>query len=256
MPMNLDNLPVSNETKGVIARLESVWSRANNDLIGNSVTPKSLRAVLLFQFTATAHRYTRAVLAEIRGSSFDGIELILRSLIELLINAKYVLEDSTEMRARAYIANDSRIRLKWSNHIIKLLEDGSAPAMAKMASVSKYKTLRDGIAKDLEGLVQQHGEESLSWPSLVERARLSDTEELYATVFRYLSQQTHSTVRGLDRFLSERKDGSIEFRVDLNSEEIYRSVVSVYNTYVALLVESNERLGVPSDDTLVGFDIV
>lgn len=239
----------------VFYKLKKLWVAVNSDMGGSQIKHHGdLRLLVLISITAGIHRLVRGILAEIQGNSIDCLDLVTRSFVEALINVKYILEDDTEMRARAYIVQDNKDRITALKRLIPLLETQNAPAMAKVTDAEKCKKLQKEIEAELTELETQHGTKNLIWPDLKQRAKKSNNEELYATAIWLLSLDTHLTARGLDRFIKEKPDGGVI--VDLGQDLSRASLIltTIYTTYMALLNECSQRLGCPQKTVIKPFD--
>lgn len=249
-------IPLTTEARDILGKLEELWNFANSATQGHTIQWQSdLRRVILMSMTGAFHRTIRAILSEIRGGSVDGLDSHVRSLVEGLINTKYIIEDNTQMRARAYIAHDHRDRIAELRRLIPLLERNAAPGMATATDAERYRNLLAQLEQELNQTEAQYGRDSIRWPSLEERARTSNTEELYATAFWLLSLDAHMTARGLDRFMREGENNNLIIELGQDLSRVYMHLRTAYISYLALLNESSNMLKVPSRQELDRFEL-
>ena len=127
--------------------------------------------------------------------------------------------------------------------------------MATVTDAQRYRNLLAQLEQELTQTETQYGRDTIRWPSLQERARLSNAEELYATAFWLLSLDAHMTSRGLDRFM--RDGGNNNFVVELGQDlsRSYMHFRTAHICYLALLNESNRLFGVPPREELDRFEL-
>lgn len=250
------NIPFPSEAKVMLDKVESLWKYADTATQGHTIQWQGdLRRVILMQMTGAFHRTIRAILAEIRGGSVDGLDSHTRSIVEGLISTKYILEDDTQMRARAFIAHDHRDRISSLRRLIPLLDRNAAPGMATVTDAQRYRNLLAQLEQELIQTEAQYGKNNIRWPSLQERARLSNSEELYATAFWLLSLDAHMTSRGLDRFMREGVNNNLIVELGQDLSRSYMHLRTIYISYLALLNECNRLFGVPPRRELDQFEL-
>ena len=236
-------------------RLEQLWDFVDSTISKQTIsTNNDLRLLVLASITTATHRLIRGVIAQIKNLYIDGVDILTRSLAEGLINVKYIIEDETQMRARAYIVADHIDRINSLKRLISLLEQKKAPGMATVTDAERYKMLKSQLETELLGFKNQYGEDNLVWPNLEQRARMSNSEELYATVIWLLSLDSHLTARGLDRFMKEKEDGGVIIDLGQDLSRISLHLTTIYITYMALLNECSTRLDIPLKKDLEQFD--
>lgn len=249
-------LKLSDSSRPIINRLDELWNFSESEMRGKDFQINGdLRLIILSQITGVASRTVHAVLTQVKNNSFYGVDFLLRPLVEGLINYKYIKEDDTQMRARAFIADDLRSKLANVRRLIPLLENNQAPAMSTVTNAEKYRELELRLTQEQNELIELYGKENITFPSLEERARQSNTSEIYATSYWLLCQDSHLTPTGLDRYMRE-EDGQLKVIWDLNLERFNMSIRTFYIIFSALLSESNEKFGIPQKEGLDGFEAI
>jgi hypothetical protein len=173
--MPLPPLPLTQSQRRLIRQLDELWNWADTKLSGHPLPEDDLRLTVLFQLSGATHRLVRAIIAQVWGGSVDGLEGRMRSMIEALINIRYILAEQKDTRARAFIVDDQRSRRKVCNWMIPLMANGKAPSMALNITLDFWKNQEAKLAEELADLESHYGRDDLKWPSLEERARLGDT---------------------------------------------------------------------------------
>jgi len=254
--MTQKTVPLSTASERLLQQLENLWNFMDSALSSRQFPAQNdLRLFILASVTAATFRIIRAIIRQIRGGSVDGIEILIRSLVEGMVNVKYILEDTTQMRARAYIADDLRDRLANVRRLIPLLAKGTARGMATVTDADRYRKLERQLQQERQDLKDQYGEKNLRFPSLEQRAKLSGTEELYSTAFWLFSLDTHFTARGLDRFMNTQNNNIvIELGQDLS--RIYLSLRSTYIIFCALLNECSQYFNIPQREEFKKYDFI
>ena len=178
---------LTNKQQCWIKELEELWNFFDTRLKGYSLNSDDLRLKLLLTMTIAIHRLIRGFLAQLRGGSNDNLQSKLRTLTEAFINVRYILSDDTDSRAKAFVLDSKKIRIKRLNNIIRLVEQGEASSKAAVGSIESYIELRESLRQEVSEEENRLGESSLSWPPVEQRARQAGLEEYYPTVFYLFS---------------------------------------------------------------------
>lgn len=241
----------------LLQKLEALWNYADRTLGSQSFASKNdLRLVILSSVTAAIHRLTKSTMVQLKGGSTAGLDTILRSCGEGLINVKYILEDETQMRARAYIIDDHRDRITSIERLIPFFKEREELSLTTSADSERLKKLQDQLKQELSDFESKYGKDKLVWPRLDQRAQRSKTEGIYTTVIWLLSLDAHLTARGLDRFMKEKADGGliIDLGQDLSRIDLY--LKTAYIIYMALLNECSTYFNLPPRAGLDRFDFI
>ncbi len=230
-----------------IKELEELWNFFHECLKGYSLETSDLRFGLLLNMTVMVHRLIRGFLAQLKGDSNDFLESRLRAMVEADFTITYILADETGNRARAFILDAKRSRLRALTRILRLLEQKKTPAMEEVNTIENYKKLKLSLEQELSG------KEHIKWPNLELRAKAVNAEELYATVIWSFSEDTHMTAEGLNRYLRS-IEGGIGVLVGLDLSELDRQVQTAYISYLALLNTCSQHLGFPTHEELQSFN--
>ncbi len=247
------SLLIPPEAQGLVQRLEDLWNLGDEKMTGQHFqTNNDLRNVLLLQFSAAASRTTQAALTQIKNGTMHSLDFLLRPLIEGVITYKWILGDPTQMRARAYIVDDIRSRLANIRRLIPLLERNQAPGMATVTDATRYRELEAQLVTELRDFETRYGRDNLRLPNIEERARLGGSDEIYATAYWLLCQDTHLTVRGLDRYMTD-NNGQLGITWDVDFARFQIAVRSFYITLSAFFGECSNTFGTPAQSDLAPF---
>ncbi len=240
-------MKLTKKQEGWIKELEELWNFFDERLKNYSLKTNDLRYGLLLHMTVAVHRLIRGFLAQLKGGSNDYLESRLRAMVEADININYILADETGNRARAFILDGTRSRLRALTRLLRLLEQKKAPAMEEVNTIEDYKKQKLSLEQELAG------KEHLKWPKLEDRAKAVNSEEMYATVFWLFSEDTHMTAEGLNRYLKS-IEGGIGMLVGLDLRELGRQVQTAYVSYIAFINTCSQRFGFPTEEELRKFN--
>lgn len=230
-----------------IQELEDLWTFFHKRLEGYRLRTNDLRFGLLLNMTVMVHRHVRGLLAQLKGGSNDFLESRLRAIIEASITITYILADETGDRARAFALDAKRSRFRMLTRLLRLLEQNKAPAMEAVNTIEKYKELKLSLEQDLAE------QDNIRWPTLEQRAKEVNAEELYATVIWSFSEETHMTAESLNRYLRS-IEGGISMLVGLDLGELDRQIQTAYVSYLACLNTCSQYLGFPMQEDLQNFN--
>ena len=132
-----------------IKELEELWNFFDARLRNYSLRTSDLRLKLLLALTIAAHRLIRGFIAQLKGGSNDNLQSKLRTLTEAFINVKYILFDENDFRAKAFVLDSKKLRVRTLDKIIMLMEKERAPSMATINSLESYKELRDSLKQEV-----------------------------------------------------------------------------------------------------------
>lgn len=245
----MKNLELPEVAKPLVEQLRSLWKFSEDEMRGKDFQTKNdLRFIILLQITSAASRIVSSVLGQVDGGSFYNFEMLLRPLVEGIINYKYIKEDETQMRARAFIVNDLGSRI--AN--VRKMTTSPYVSSIPLQDIEGYKRLMTQLEAEKQEMIQQYGEDKLNFFSLQRRAELSETFDTYITLYWLLCQDTHMTSRGLDKYMKlDKEQLSISWDLDLGL--FTKHIQSFYTLFLALLGECSEVFGIPQKDKLGAF---
>lgn len=147
--MSNDHLELPEQSNPLVTLLEKLWKFSEDAMRGKTFkTGNDLRKIILLQITAATSRTIHSALIQIKGNSFYALDFLLRPIVEGLINYKYIKEDPTQMRTRAFIMDDIRTRLADVRRLIPLLERNRAPGMSKVTDAAGYRKLEKQLLQE------------------------------------------------------------------------------------------------------------
>lgn len=253
--MSLQPLALTPPQRRALRQLQKLHSWAQQTLAAHPINDDDLRHVVLFQFAGASHRLIRALIAEVKGGSSDNISSIMRALIEILINTKYILSTNDDTRARAFIFDDVRTRVRLCNKMIGVMSSGKADSMSSISTLESWQSDKDRLSQELAELESRWGRANIAWPKLEVRAKAAGLDELYAGPYWLFSQDEHLTARGLNRFMRERGE-SLYFSLEHDLHLLQSILEMAYVYFMALLNECSERTEFPAASELERFNSV
>jgi hypothetical protein len=141
------------------------------------------------------------------------------------------------------------------DRIIRLLEQDKAPSMAQVNSIENYRKIKLNLEQELAEQQNLLGRENVTWPTIERRAIGGNSEELYATVFGYFSQDTHMTAESLTRFLRE-VDGIAEFTTEPDLSILDQEIQTAFAYYLIFINICSQNLCFPTEEELKEFMVV
>ncbi len=236
-----------------IKELEELWNFFEARLKGYNLKTDDLRLKLLLALMVAAHRLIRGFIAQLKGGSNDNLQSKLRTLTEAFINVKYILSGENDFRAKAFILDSKKMRVRTLDKIIMLMEQEKAPSMAAINSLESYKELTESLKQEVSEDENRLGEKNAKWPSIEKRAKIAGLEEYYLTVFYFFSQDNHMSVDGLFRFLKE-VNGVTVFTTELDLSDLDQEIQSAYVYYLQFIILCSQNLGFPTEEELQRFN--
>jgi hypothetical protein len=244
---------VSNETENRLSWLEKLlaFGEAEVKKIDIPEADKDLRFPLLFSNTLAVQRLAHSVTALVKDGAVEGVPPILRSMVEAFINTKYLMDDVSQMRARAYILDDHTSRIKFINKVLESQRD--AKFLGK--PLTEWRALKNELTAEIREWKRRYGEGNLNWLNLWERARRIKEESMYLTVYWLFSQEVHVTSRGTSKFVKEDENGNIVFVHNPDvSDDVEKYLLTCFSLYLIFLKLCSQYFGIPIGESLEPFD--
>lgn len=245
-------MELSQKQERFLSQLEELWSFFDACLKNCKPTNHNFRPLMLLHVTLAVHRLIRGFIAQLKGGSNDGLQIYLRTLTEATININYIMSDTTDNSAKAFILDSKRSRIQVLGRIIHLLEQDRASSMARVNSLESYQELKLSLEQELSEQESRLGASNIRWPRIADRAVRGNCDELYATVFWQFSQDTHMTADSLDTFAQE-VDGEIAFTTEPDLSNLDQEIQTGFIYYLQLIILCSQNLGFPSEEELQTF---
>lgn len=244
---------LSKKQERLLNQLVKLWSFLDVRLKSYKLKTHDFRLIVLLNMTLAVHRLIRGFIAQLKGGSNDNLQSKLRILTEAIININYILSDETDKSAKAFILDSKRSRIKVLNRLINLLEQDRVPSMAQVNSIENYRNMKLSLEQELSEQQNLLGIGNVAWPPLEQRAIKGNSDELYATVFGYFSQDSHMTADSLDRFLKEVENGAA-FTTEPDLGVIDQEIQTAFAYYLIFINICSEKLGFPTQEELKEFN--
>lgn len=221
-----------------------------------------LRLHLLMEMVGAVHNYSEAIVLLIRGGKKEAAIVILRSLVETLINVQYVLSDSSEIHAAEFVLDDEYDRKRFMTKL-KAFAENNPKYQNLVQSYMSQQSPDDFITERANTIAQEESKQKrkIKLPKrLEERAKVADTaignpslEFMYLTIYWYFSTYAHLTARGLNNFIDQ-TDNRNTFIIGTNTRDIRNLLISTFAVYLGFLGEANKYFGLPSNEELKDFE--
>jgi hypothetical protein len=173
--------------------------------------------------------------------------ILLRTLLNLCINLKWMFEKSVPYRTRRYADFDVVFKQKG---IEALLRSGTRNEKETLIAKAKQNSAKINALKRKYGIPDDYDMNSWSGKPINDMAKETEMSWYYDLVYSFLSNHEHTNPNSVHEYFEEIKDGKMRIK-DLKSDEksqvmiiralhIYLEIVAVYNTQFETKVERNE----------------
>jgi len=244
---------LSKKQERFLSQLEELWNFFDARLKNYKPRNNNFRLLMLLHMTLAVHRLIRGFIALLKGGANDYLQIYLRTLAEATININYILSDTTDNSAKAFILDSKKSRIQALGRIIRLLEQERASSMARVNSIESYKDLKSSLEQELEEQKSRLGASNIRWPSIADRAVRGNCDEMYATVFWQFSQDTHMTADSLDRFAQE-VDGGIAFTTEPDLSNLDQEIQTAFIYYLEFINLCSDKLDFLAKEELSKFN--
>ena len=171
---------------------------------------------------------------------------MIRSLLEVFINTRYILDTNSNKRLILFHLADAQSRATFSSEMLDFTK-----RYPNFGSRDNQLTNRDFLQKQLDTAqdeisnLKKHYKIKIKnkLPNLLERAKANDSktkkekgtfEYNYQTIYRFFSNYAHLTSRGINSFLNPRPDGGYDL-ITGKSVDIGPAVSTSYAVYLFYL---------------------
>jgi hypothetical protein len=223
--------------------------------------PKKWLSVLMFIATQS---YSESILKLLAPPGvFDlAAEVVLRSLIENVINFNYIFSSRSDRNAWIFAIYSIRDRIdfaeKYKSFWIRY--PGWKMNFGPIKKPSDWDAFIDLKEKEIQKIKKRYKHLSLdsNHDHLRERAAVADNylnslgklnsrnslEKYYVFYYKHFSQISHLTSPGLERFFLKEADGTESLRIHGSSEDTDRVIPIVYAIYISMLRSILKQFGI------------
>lgn len=200
---------------------------------------------ILFLTFGAVNNYTEAMLTLCRNSYPDAAIVLLRSLLEVFINIRYILDTNSDKRLILFHLEDARSRINFSTEMISFIKR-YPNFISKENPLTDETFLNQEINKaneDIAVIKKHYKIKGGRLPNLLDKSKANDKkakknkgifEYNYVTIYRFFSHYAHLTSRGLNTFLNQRPDGGYDLTTG-KSMDIGPAVATTYGIYLFFL---------------------
>jgi hypothetical protein len=207
---------------------------------GLSSDASNLFQMVLIGLAEAVHDHASAVLRLSEGDYVRSSKVLLRTLIESWIIARYVAADTTGSRAAAYIMKETKETKRFLEALLRLAAEkpGEQASILASAGLTSLDDLERRVSRQDRDLDDAKQRGVPSFPSVVECAKAVDLEVTYRSVYGYLlSGQVHARAGDTLRSLrSHNRDGGDDYKV----------LVTTLFLQIQMLNLTSEHFGRPS----------
>ena len=249
-------MELSIKQKNLLIKFHEILVYGDSKLRATELNYKKLRTkkqVLYFMMGAV-QSYAESILKLVQPPTIynKAAEVLLRSIIETLINLNYVYASRTQHNALLFMIYSTKDQIAFAKRYKKFMQQH--PSWNLEFGYIKKPEDWDEFLKNKQKeikLGEKYFKKSLSdkLPGIRERAEISDKylkskgkltekkslEKYYVLYYQYFSQVAHLTMPGLERFTSYDENNHLRFDLDGKPDDIDRVVSVTYIIYFAIL---------------------
>lgn len=247
MNLEIEDTPYA-EAFDKLSRIVDYSEKVASDLADKYTDPELRNAILIANFFSSIGN-TRSILALSEIGIDYGMRGILRTMLEELINAKFIIDDKSGIMAKAYyIDGESRL----AGIIATMIAKGVPKYFTKPEK--EWQAKLNEIRGKIDEVIFSEPTVTIKWPVKKDRALSAGLIDAYFITEWLFSQDIHSTPYSLDRFLLD-DSGVIKLNADqitktTHSKEVVSTAIGLLSTFINLC---SDELGIPEKDSLQGF---
>ncbi|MBU1026552.1 MAG: hypothetical protein KKA31_02360 [Candidatus Margulisbacteria bacterium] len=203
----------------------------------------SLQNVIGFLSTKAFKTYVSIYLLCLNGAGQDA-EILLRSLIEILINIKYLLKTDSDTRSNMYF---DFFDFKTARDIEKLKND---PRIGK-----RLKEHEERYNERKEKYLEKYDiKNKISWSGvfLSDMAKNADLTEIYNKAYNFSSNMVHSNILCSPEYIKT-VEGHIDFDAGPSFSCVERVLTSSLECLINILLDFNKVFEVDNDQKINNF---
>lgn len=223
--------------------------------IGLDIYRVKFKKQIAFLTMAAVQSYSEAILKLVESKPlFDkAAEILLRSLIEAMINVNYVYAGRSQYNALVFLLDSFQDRIDfadkhkafWTQHLSWDLKFGD-----KILKPSDWDVFINERQKNiLKAFKSRRYKKPSKVPDLRARAVIADNylrklgklseknslEKYYVLYYKYFSQTPHLKMQGLERFISTDSQGKMSLIIDGKAEDVIPIIAVATEIYIGLL---------------------
>lgn len=249
-------MELSIKQKNLLSKFQELLVYGDSKLRATELNYKKLRSkkqVLYFMMGAT-QSYAESILKLVQPPNiYDKVaEVLLRSIIETLINLNYVYASRTQQNALLFMIYSTKDQIAFAKRYKKFMQQHSSWNL-EFGYIKKSEDWDEFLKnkqKEIK-LGEKYFKKSFSdkFPDIRKRTEISDNyfkskgkltekkslEKYYVLYYQYFSQIAHLTMPGLERFTSYDESNRLRMDLDGKPDDIDRVVSVTYIIYFVIL---------------------
>lgn len=247
-------LPINQ--KNLLIKFHELLVYGDSKLRATELNYKKLRTkkqVLYFMMGAT-QSYAESIFKLVQPPSIydKAAEVLLRSIIETLINLNYVYASRTQQNALLFMIYSTKDQIAFAKRYKKFMQQHPSWNL-KFGYIKNPEDWDEFLKKKQREikLGEKYFKKSFSdkFPDIRKRTEVSDNylkskgkltekkslEKYYVLYYQYFSQIAHLTMPGLERFTSYDENNRLRMDLDGKPDDIDRVVSVTYIIYFVIL---------------------
>lgn len=245
----METMPeMSKQEKDVLDGLRGLVNYTTEHLKPVDMTKITLKQNLLMAMFAPINQYTEAICELCTSRRPSPANVILRSIVEAWINSLYVLGHPNDKAGYLFAIEDSYYRRGFATEALAFYSRYPKQMFLPPDFLNDLlEKTEDELKeyKDKKGIYfENKGEFNKKWGSLLSRAQWVDTrnkkrqgdkaggvENTYLVAYKYLSEYTHLSMRGLEHFIKRDENGE-SYLIDKNPDGADAVLATTYTIYL------------------------
>lgn len=232
-----------NKIKDKILEINSSLNDLCKEILNDYSEPKNKSEAILLYFLVKSKKTFNAIVTLCNGGMGEDACILSRSIFEMSIDAKYILQDKNGYLAERYFDYDWILRKKMEKNI------KNKPSLEIF--LNNKLDNRDCVDSDYENIQSQFDKvesihaykNSNTWSiqNIAEKADLVGKIDLYNFMYKIQCIISHSSVRAMNYYFKNR-NGKLEIEPETNNNFIIEALVSTFCSYFELVSLMNSCL--------------
>lgn len=249
-------MELSIQQKNLLSKFHALLVYGDSKLRATELNYKKLRSkkqVLYFMMGAI-QSYTESIFRLVQPPNIydKAAEVLMRPLIETLINLNYVYASRTQQNALSFMIYSTKDQIAFAKRHKKFMQQHASWNLefGHIKTPEDWDKFLSNKKKEIK-LYERYFKKSFSnkFPSIRKRAEMADNylrskgkltekkslEKYYVLYYQYFSQIAHLTMPGLERFMSYDENNRLRMDLDGKPNDIDRVVSVTYIIYFVIL---------------------
>lgn len=247
------NKELLNYLDSLIKYASGKFSQINNKIDKTN----NIKLDIILQLGLAINYYIENIKISIENGNILAGNVLLRSLIEGFVNIEYIMQDSTPLRAIAYLFKDFETREKNVNTYKEIIEGDNSksntiPELSTPEKCDKFKVKLENEKKVLMNILKndygiEANKKDLNFLNLSDRADRANLRSLYKILYPYLCGLSHMSASGLKDLIIF-KSGKYLFKEKDNDIELNKILGTTFRIYLVSIEDIFRKFNVYSEE--------